>query len=379
MDSKGNQNNLANTNSGNSQDASSKNSPHAVSNNKTIIFLILFCMILVSAVIVILSLDMRKNSNSAIEYQDNVAVAPEIKIDDIDIVECNNLMAMQDITEEYIKSATIGKQIQMCDIRDNKVYWVAKMSDGNLWMTQNLDLDLSEDITLSNTDTDLNSKDNWVPQYSTITLDSEEGWPSDSHLPQSKDAGNKYTVYVGGDELSSYYDSLSDCIQSGNSLEKCQHGHFGNYYNWYAATAWGSKMIISMEDGEDAPDSICPYGWQLPSHTVLNKSWNEVGLSFVETGVNEDTIKTALTQPFYLTLSGIASYEGSKSGRNGAYWTSTVTGTPAEGLIPKIYSLELRRYASRVEEYNTDYGYDVNPNYSTGDTIGYPIRCVSRW
>lgn len=49
---------------------------------------------------------------------------------------------------------------QLVDNRDGKTYWVAKLKDGNCWMTQNLDLDL-RNITLNSTNTSTTSS--WTP------------------------------------------------------------------------------------------------------------------------------------------------------------------------------------------------------------------------
>ncbi len=44
---------------------------------------------------------------------------------------------------------------------------------------------------------------------------------------------------------------------------------FGNYYGWYAATAESGTFEMASVN---APDSLCPAGWQLPHHDA-GKSW----------------------------------------------------------------------------------------------------------
>jgi hypothetical protein len=66
---------------------------------------------------------------------------------------------MQDITsenrDEIPGSITEDSQYYMLDQRDNKRYCVAKHKGGNLWMTQNLDLDIDSNKTYTAADTDL--------------------------------------------------------------------------------------------------------------------------------------------------------------------------------------------------------------------------------
>ncbi len=92
-----------------------------------------------------------------------------------------NLTYMQDMTSSVCANTVAydgtnikgqpGSEVtkQLIDSRDGKEYWVAKLADGNCWMTQNLALDLNSSKALTSSDTDLNSKERWVPDFDTIT------------------------------------------------------------------------------------------------------------------------------------------------------------------------------------------------------------------
>ena len=69
----------------------------------------------------------------------------------------NGYFKMQDMTPTICKSIdTDGeKGMQLIDVRDDKVYWVAKLKDNNCWMTQNLDLDLSHEVALTSETSDI--------------------------------------------------------------------------------------------------------------------------------------------------------------------------------------------------------------------------------
>ena len=78
---------------------------------------------------------------------------------------------------------------------------------------------------------------------------------------------------------------------------------WGNFYNWYAATAESKAYGVG---GYDAEDSICPLGWQLPSVTGANKSW-EAFASAYKVKVNgsvdiAETLKVLKSTPLsYMT------------------------------------------------------------------------------
>ena len=70
----------------------------------------------------------------------------------------NGYFKMQDMTHSICSNVDIEEsELQLIDVRDNKIYWVAKLKDGNCWMTQNLDLDMSSNTTLNSDTTDLNA------------------------------------------------------------------------------------------------------------------------------------------------------------------------------------------------------------------------------
>ena len=112
----------------------------------------------------------------------------------------NGYFKLQDMTMDICNATEVldeGSQTQLIDIRDNKVYWATKLQDGHCWMTQNLDLNLSSSVALTNADTDLNTVASWTPVRSTInavtdasTPGSITGWTNDANTPYSVDTGD---------------------------------------------------------------------------------------------------------------------------------------------------------------------------------------------
>ena len=97
----------------------------------------------------------------------------------------DELEYMQHMTPEICSSASIGDTKRLIDYRDDKVYWVAKLADGNCWMTQNLELDLSTNTPLTSELSDVTSS--WTPANSTYT--SAQDGTSNGTLVQSWNLG----------------------------------------------------------------------------------------------------------------------------------------------------------------------------------------------
>lgn len=195
---------------------------------------------------------------------------------------------MQDFTASQCDSMTQGDQIQLLDSRDGKTYWIGKLTDGNCWMTQNLDLDLSTSKTLTPDNTNISS--NWTPRTSTTTTISGYSSPDTG---KSYNPGDKY--YEG-----SY--SASD--------PTTMHYHVGNYYQWSAATAGYTRNSQSTQ-------SICPKGWTLPSQSQFK--------ALINSGISNSNFMNA---PYYLLRGGYL-YDSwlEDAGSFGNYWSSTPNGS----------------------------------------------------
>lgn len=187
---------------------------------------------------------------------------------------------------------------QLTDTRDGKQYWVAKLRDGNCWMTQNLALDLSTEKTLTPADT--NVTEDYTPLSSTRVDDTPTttenklspmlGGSQDRTYTQQYSWGT-WKNYVITDPISyttcsgdtttlclSRYTDVGDVdwkpnyvAQDNNAVDetnKIYDAHYliGNYYQFATATAGTGTPNTQA----NAPSSICPKGWTLPR---AGKSW----------------------------------------------------------------------------------------------------------
>ena len=194
--------------------------------------------------------------------------------------------------------------ITLRDTRDNNTYTVAKLKDGKCWMTQDLRI---QNYTLNSNDSDVSS---------TFVLPS-------SSIPWKTVNETTSNVY--------YRDS-----------------NYGAYYSWNAATAGGGSLT-----GGDAPCSICPKGWKLPSNTE-GSNLGSLGLNCKAPPMN------------FHDNHGYFNGQNYSSDSVSWYWTSTAT--------------------------NSQYGYRAGNLYCSGTSIGVgpynsttgqkqfgnPVRCLSR-
>ena len=287
------------------------------------------------------------------------------------------LASMQEMTPKLCASWNEGYTTRMVDSRDDKVYWVAKLADGNCWMTQNLDLDLNG-RTLTPADSDVSS--NWV--YNGGWYTSAQDGSSTDPTVQAWDMGDYVwktptsTSYCSpGTNLSesgctSYWQSTSgmtamteprtDAVSvEGNTYDA--HYLAGNYYSWEAATAGSGSSLASG----DAPSSICPAGWRLPlsSFTYNNTSGsfyyllNQYGFTS-STGSGTNSITTA---PLYFVRSGYVNPGTSyltDAGRYGYYWSGRASSSSF------AYYLHLNSSS-------------VSPSSSSTRYNGRSVRCVA--
>ena len=129
------------------------------------------------------------------------------------------------------QNTAIGTTATLKDKRDNQEYTIAKLKDGNIWMTKNLNL--AGGTTLTPADSD-------VAENYTLPVSSTTGFDDD----------NRAFVYNSGNNDDSFCDGTSN-------------GPCYSYYSWNAATVESGKNIITNDT--DAPYSICPLGWKLPT------------------------------------------------------------------------------------------------------------------
>lgn len=299
---------------------------------------------------------------------------------------------------------TTGQSIQAIDERDGKKYWVTKLADGNIWMTQNLDLCIGCEgvAALTSENTDISTDPNitgkgiyaststggysesggvwtWTPASTAITSsrivnygnNTVSNWNQNNTTPASAEGGDTYFYTSGNNSNDKRYDSLELCKKDHTEAD-CLHYHAGNYYNYTAAIASNESSGISANTAI-AGNSICPRGWRLPYASTTDNSYNEFGRLFYgynitnnlangtsSVGYKSGGLNALRTSPLWFVRSGnVDNGTLNKPAVDGYYWPSTV--------------------ASSTNAYSfVFYGSNIVPAHSNGRFNGRSIRCIAR-
>ena len=288
-------------------------------------------------------------------------------------VTATDAVCMQDINDTVIASMAQDVQHTLIDMRDGKSYFVSKLIDGKVWMTQNLDYHLDNSKTLTHHNTDLgytveNLSQTWTPSRATAADTS--GYVRDDNTAYSFNRDNYYVISSG----STNNDTLSTTCTSGAT---CPHFNSGTMYNWPAAVA---ENITTETKYESEPDSVCPAGWRLSEgHNVLayselnalfylygyvNEYVSSGNTSFLSSGFNN-----ARSNPFYLIRAGYLTSTSLSSGGVAAYYqTSTVS-----SAIQNYYFYSYSTYIAPMYLQNRGYAGSVRcvARMTTGTTTVY--------
>ena len=268
-----------------------------------------------------------------IEYLQDFAISPEVRAS---------------IIESMMEEQTYTKK----DKRDEQNYTIAKLKDGKVWMTKNLNLAGGTALDVDNTDVDAS----YIESFTTSNNLTKTG--NTIVLPASSTSG------FNSDNYSFVFNSQSETC--GNN-SPCY-----SYYSWDAATLGSGRNIDT--DNTDAPYSICPKGWKLPtSRTTAATDWQTESDFYAlahQYGLDSTTSTSESDNGFYMQagpgtvpnflLAGYY-YGGSfrYGGSDGAYWSSTSRS-----------SSFLARYLYFLSSY-------VDSAYELGRRGGFSVRCLA--
>ncbi len=314
----------------------------------------------------------------------------------------DTILYMQEMDETIYASMKTEKQYQLMDKRDGKMYFISKLKDGNIWMTQNLDFDLYDGITLT-------------PDTSDVLTE------------KTMDLTAPGTNYYGGSDHYYYYDNYmydqgdyycpNGWCHDTNDLspldmleptDKENHWALGNRYSFSAATAnyWEQcpkYQIDSAEynacqnrysnqySGKNSETSICPAGWTLPAaYKGENPSLYDLGVAigFPTDYSSYSNNYPIFDSPIYLVGNGYVYanessplyFNGLNQGANYAYyWTSTNAGSYSSyTLYSYIYTTSKTNSTTGTTTYYAYGGYLSSSANSYSMYYLLTLRCVAR-
>ena len=281
---------------------------------------------------------------------------------------------------------TFASVSALTDQRDNNTYAIAKLADGKCWMIENLRL---ADKDGNGNYVELSSTNTNNPSLPLTNIYDATNPTTSNHLSASTNPTS--TAWCQAYESAACADQ--SMLYTGNTTERgttpatdANTYSYGNYYNWYSATAGNGKYSTDTINSNVAGD-VCPAGWTLPiggqntvntnnNFYVLTKTLmggtepnrsNSNGYGYYnDTPVNAsgDTATKAIRKyPNNFLYSGLV-YGSSVSGRgsygHGNYWSKSATSSE--------YAHDL--YLS---------SYQVDPSYySNSKYYGYSVRCLAQ-
>ena len=310
----------------------------------------------------------------------------------------NGYYAMQDMDETICNNVTIGTIGTLIDTRDNRTYEVIKYADNNCWMHQNLELTFytgtdgkgyaennstkagsvaNNVITLNNTNTDItngasyNVNTFYATQNKAATTERD---PNFTWADDGSDGGHSFSWPVYNPAEAYAIPTGSQNTYGQNEYTTSANGapsqRGGNLYNWTMATL-GSGTSLT-QDGQTAPNSICPKGWQLPVNSGNKSFYNLLDAYYTGTigsGGNPQTTPALIDQqnlmwsdPLDFVVSGDYNQSiGTIRSRatEGTFWSGTAYSATLAHLL-----------ASNSTGFHPQgWGYHG---------YGYAVRCVAR-
>lgn len=233
----------------------------------------------------------------------------------------------------------VGDVTALTDFRDNEVYTVAKLADGNCWTVENSRLNPSTAIiSKSNTNN-----------------------PTDSFVQDVKNSRPIGNQFCASDSASCVNQILYNVGNMNRSYTPAPSGNgpylswysYGTFFNWYSATAGnGTSSTVSATVAGD----ICPAGWKLPSGGT-GGDW-ETFNRLVNNGKTNNDVSLR-TYPVNMIYAGDFNTDTTSGrGTQSRYWSAT-----ASRESNKVY-----RFGYSATE--------VSPSKSYNKWVAFPIRCI---
>lgn len=157
------------------------------------------------------------------------------------VLDDESVGCMQDFPSAWfdINSMTVKTVYKIKDCRDNEYYNIAKLGDGNVWMLDNLRLNLVESEVLNSISS---ANTNASSDSLNILKNNMREWQT-----------NQAAAY---DVPLANISRINDVVEVGK---------VGVYYNYCAASAGSYCYQADDTDHGNATQDICPSGWRIPS------------------------------------------------------------------------------------------------------------------
>ena len=249
-------------------------------------------------------------------------------------------------------TANLSSVSALTDSRDNNTYAIAKLADGKCWMIENMRL---ADKDSSNNDIELSATNTNNPSLPLTNIYNATNPTTSNHLSASTNPTS--TAWCKSNSPACDNQSM---LYTGNTTERGANPatgantySYGNYYNWYSATAGNGKYANGS--GYTAAGDICPAGWTLPTSGSTDKDFATLYTNLSSTPAN------IRKYPNNFLYSGdVYGSSFNLRGGSGLYWSRSA--------YSSYNAYNLLFFSSNVDP--SDYG---NSKY-----CGFSVRCLAQ-
>ena len=292
---------------------------------------------------------------------------------------CNSLTAAS-----TSGTRTLASVSALTDTRDNQTYAIAKLADSKCWMIENLRLDNTAELTLANTNSPLNDgtnvtlKHNYTDTntYNTLSVTSSVAYNADT-APDGWCVSNSAAC---DDQSRLRTDNTANRATGSPNVDTGSMYSYGNYYNWYSATAGRGTYGFGTNNSSVAGD-LCPAGWHLPKSGDKSNEANNEFWALIVTGINGGTNPanySSSTRPYYTgTPEGTDASKALRSYPNNFVYSGSVYGGSVSSRGSGGYYWSSTAYSTYA--YNLSFSsIGVYPGTAyNGKHYGWAIRCVA--
>ena len=270
----------------------------------------------------------------------------------------------------------VGSVTALTDLRDNNTYAVAKLVDGKCWTIENLRISSEHIENNSTKPTTLTVTNTNNPSLPLVNADSSTSNSLSASIDPTQTAWCNSSAEACVNKSMVYDGNVVNAPTTMNSMTTPSDSHvysYGNYYNWYSATAGNGTYATSANT--NVAGDICPSGWRLPrggdDTTGINPELKNEIWDLIINGINEgaelanssDVVrvdKALRKYPNNFIYSGrLVGSAVNNRGNAGLLFTSTSSGAGT------LYRMDFA-------------GWSINPGtYSSGKYEGGTIRCVA--
>ena len=289
--------------------------------------------------------------------------------------------------------ANLNSVSALTDTRDGDTYAIAKLTDNKCWMIENLRIaDTHQEgantvpttLTVANTNNPVNDDDDTDPTVE-IVHNYADGTTFTNLSPTSSVAYNATSAPDGWcttngaacfnqSRIRTDY-TTNRVVYANTSTNMTSHEvnlyAYGNYYNWYSATAgWGN----SGKSSGNTPGDLCPNGWHLPT----GKGDGEYGLLSNSLGGYKDASNIAQQMSSSTTPTGAIMQE-----RMRRFPINTVNAGRLSGASISYRGTYANYWASTASSANQAYNTNNNPSgvspgtSTTNKYAGRTMRCLA--